>query len=1109
MENEKIYTGNGLTQAEYRHDKAQLDDFRPIESDWKEIFRWVISVSGDIDLYDGKDEKAGKLSDLWSNHILTVLVEIVQKDVEQYMDSFVEGHGTTTQQKYTTDLQKKVTAWMERIDNFLHTAWSGGGTAKNPAVAVAHAILSQLKNSLPDANDKQKESGRKRGYNKNLDTTNQPYFVMLGAVNEIKRRGDDYIRQIEESGDMDASLALLLTFVRNYCHIVQKFNRRFAALPDLYRKEILEVGSGKTVQDRTYVIICPAHGGFTLPRGTRFPAGTKANGSGLVYSTRTDAYITRTKIEEVNAVFLKKVRGKSALYKRPVHTDDPETSTVLFADPESSPELAYGWMIESHLFRLAEGKRAVSISFLLTGEPAEKLKAHQLGETDTADAFTLWSSGAEGWTCRKHRLNYTATEGREELTFAFTIHEDEAAPAACLPDIHGTGTEYPAVRIIASNKNSPYDWGSLIRFDNVRVDTEVEGIRSFSLYNESGEMDSAQPFYPFGTQAGQGSWFMFGNEEMAEKQLLSVTLKGVWNKLPQNKGGYAELYRAYPCSPAVTNESFRIRCEWQENNQWNLCADSPKPLFGRTDGSNKPDETAEISFDFTAPQAKSAPPSVAYEYRRGRKGFFRVTLQEPAMGFGLEEYRRLFADTLIYNSRHKEKEQKALPVAPQSPLLADTELRYTASERLIAPTTGDRRQKNRLWRMTGISGYNDCPIVGSGPWDFIQATNAGQSLQIGIRNADGDKKVRMYIDLSFVPQNIFSPSSSPENNPVLEWDYFSSGHWIPFPPESILAEETGGLTRSGFIEIEYPKAMTVSGADGRGLCLLRMRINGNAASCLAVRGIYINCLAATAENGDGTPLEAGTIQKLQEEDGRIESIAQPWPGYDGKAEGTPQTIPIGQSCRIATRNRAVVAEDYERLILEQFADVEKVCCLAQSGAETDPSVYVVVFSRLPGSAYPITPAWKLTEIGRFISAYASPFAQIQAINPAFEPLAVYCKAILKPDVSDKGNIIRKLTRRVNNYFAFWLQKGALPDLGQRFSYKELHTRLANDEDILCLKTLTVNGESIGDVGVDAADLYFTGKTRWSVLVPQQINIELADAVCGIDEAEIGTNFTIR
>jgi hypothetical protein len=80
-------------------------------------------------------------------------------------------------------------------------------------------------------------------------------------------------------------------------------------------------------------------------------------------------------------------------------------------------------------------------------------------------------------------------------------------------------------------------------------------------------------------------------------------------------------------------------------------------------------------------------------------------------------------------------------------------------------------------------------------------------------------------------------------------------------------------------------------------------------------------------------------------------------------------------------------------------------------------------------------------------------------------------------------------------------------LRQRYSYKELHARMVNHEDLMRLVTLEVNGKSLSRIDVDTVDFTFEGKHPWSVLLPV-IKIELLSPYDGIEKAEIGSNFII-
>ena len=118
---------------------------------------------------------------------------------------------------------------------------------------------------------------------------------MLGAVADIQSKFDFYMEQIENSGDMDAAQALLLTFVRNYCRIVKRFNHKFAELPSFYLHEILKATPKDAIQDSAYVVLSPnkemENKTFSLPMGTRFVAGESTEGNTQYYSLAEKAYV--------------------------------------------------------------------------------------------------------------------------------------------------------------------------------------------------------------------------------------------------------------------------------------------------------------------------------------------------------------------------------------------------------------------------------------------------------------------------------------------------------------------------------------------------------------------------------------------------------------------------------------------------------------------------------------------------------------------------------------------------------------------------------------------------------------------------------------------------
>lgn len=161
-------------------------------------------------------------------------MDIRHKNLKKYAVSFANGCGTTLQNEYTENLRSKIEGWIGRLSIYLNNAYTEG--MPTPVIRIAESIKEQLEKSLPIANS----SPRRRNFiQRMLDENSRPYFSMLGAVADIQSKFDFYMDQIENSGDMDAAQALLLTFVRNYCRIVKRFNHKLEELPSFYLHEIL------------------------------------------------------------------------------------------------------------------------------------------------------------------------------------------------------------------------------------------------------------------------------------------------------------------------------------------------------------------------------------------------------------------------------------------------------------------------------------------------------------------------------------------------------------------------------------------------------------------------------------------------------------------------------------------------------------------------------------------------------------------------------------------------------------------------------------------------------------------------------------------------------
>ena len=63
----------------------------------------------------------------------------------------------------------------------------------------------------------------------------------------------------------------------------------------------------------------------------------------------------------------------------------------------------------------------------------------------------------------------------------------------------------------------PYSWVHRIFITSLKIKVHVSGMSSLKIYNPLGEVDASVHFPLFGLEAQKGSWFAFGNYEIAIK----------------------------------------------------------------------------------------------------------------------------------------------------------------------------------------------------------------------------------------------------------------------------------------------------------------------------------------------------------------------------------------------------------------------------------------------------------------------------------------------------------------------------------------------------------------------------------------------------------------
>lgn len=871
------------------------------------------------------------------------------------------------------------------------------------------------------------------------------FYRMLRTVSGIQETFEKYMVRLAASSDVDPSVSLLYAYARNYCSVASGFNATFATLPDLYRKEILGEKPRRETADSVFLLVSPREEepDFTLLRSTAF-----AVSEDLVYKTVEDETVSR------------------------IQCVASRTFSARTARLEFSP---IGWQVESPVLVMDDGFRVIDMALTLKPGAAGELPK---------DGLTVQYSSADGWC----EVAADCSLVDNILHFHLILDKDAAAPAPCVVGCHAVTTCYPAVRVLIAPFSPMYAWAKAVSFAHVGIRVSVNGIRNFTLYNDLGDVDTTQPFAVFGLQAEKGAWFVFGKGELGLKRLKSASLQGTWQKVPDTRSSFDQRYADY----GVDASSFQVSVEYQDNNQLKNVGSQPLFCFA-DDGTLAP---ADISVDFDARHALEG--STSYN----KDGFFRVTLQSPEIGFGMEKYRSLFMQVMLENSKSK-KTVKPVPEEPALPYLVDVVLSYEAE---AATSSADVV----LSRLEEFSSGETFPAAGEG-WKPLAPEYPSDDIQyFAFANALGESGLRVYLDMVLPESGIPYGVARPGQTVTLGWEFWNGSDWQGLSPEMVVLEETAGLTQSGYVELTFGGKVVPDWLDQDGRLWLRAAKSGDTEACLSLRNVWTNCVKAVAESGFEAPLPAGTIQKMAEPDERVAQVVQPYASFGGQPQEDDDRMAARLTADFHHRHRAVTQEDYELLLLELFPDVDMVQCfsIARKTADGLPCVCLVVYSRAEDTRYYLSSPWKLSEMAQTVKQYAPAGVQLQVTNPQYERLPIRCVATLHSDVRDKGKVMADLNKIIGHYFMPWEASGDFPQSGKSYSFMELYARIVNHEDIQRVISIEIDGkEWLLSDGMDQAEDVIRGQEPWSVLLAED-EIILLDPDDGIGGNGIEEDFVI-
>lgn len=384
------------------------------------------------------------------------------------------------------------------------------------------------------------------------------------------------------------------------------------------------------------------------------------------------------------------------------------------------------------------------------------------------------------------------------------------------------------------------------------------------------------------------------------------------------------------------------------------------------------------------------------------------------------------ADSL--QNRFGEKLEIGLPIEPYTPSIKSLSIDYTAKAKM------DDIDIIHLYPFENTSKYED---IQQNPTLFPFHDKEG-TLFIGIEDLTPGSNLSVLFQLAEATAN------SEMDRAKIRWEYLSNNNWIELLPDfNIISDQTDGLTVSGIVTIAIPDTINKTGNTVMpdNLYWLRVSAKDNAMAVAETIGIHTQAAKASARLSDkndtkrlNIALEAGSVSKLVEADFSVKKVEQLYPSFGGKQPEGEGHYYVRVSEHLKHKGRALMVNDYEKIVLEGFPEIYKVKCIShtmglsaityQKDLEVAPGFVVITVipdltKLLSGNQLePKVPVSLLEKIGNLLRKKTSPFARIKVMNPRYEYVDVDITVRLYRGKSTDF-YKRKLKQDITNLLAPW------------------------------------------------------------------------------------------
>ena len=897
--------------------------------------------------------------------------------------------------------------------------------------------------------------------------------------------------------------ALFLAFVRLSEHVRAQTNTLTARHLDFYYREVLRLKEKGAQPSRVHLVgelakTVPSH---LIDSGTLVKAGKDEQGKDAVFAVRRATVLNQARVVSLQTLYRHDAEAPAGgandsarLFAAPVANssdglgaafDPGDQSWHPFHNKRyrdgklekiSMPEAVVGFALASHYLLLAEGSRRIQLGFSTEAPLAG-------GIDSTIEVICLLTTAkgwlevpARPWDIRARALGLTIDLGGEVPPI---VPYNEK--------IHGGRfvTTLPVLQVLLRHRPTaqfPYSKMHDLVLRDCHLIVTVDGLKSLSVSNDFGPVDTSKPFQPFGAIPVENSTLIVGSKEAFQKALYSAQLKVDWQAAPK------------PFSTPPT-----LSVDYLAKGRWEEVAGAVKPIGNSTvDLAGALSGPASITPDFDPPE---------YYSNTARHGFIRLRMNG---NFGHAAYQ-----TALLAFLRKEPATATNPGAPPpAPVMSGITLSYTALQ-IIALNSADSNafaaRQARFFHIGPFGQAEQHPLLSTSrkvtllPQFAFSAPPAavpdsGAEFYIGVSGLLPPQNLNLLIEVA--PGTADPLAQKPV--PHVQWSYLRDNEWIAFAANDV-ADGTSGLLASGIVTLAMPREATSANTLlAPGLHWIRLSVASKVDAACRLLMVAAQALeAGFVERGNDPAFGArvlapGVVGKLVVPEAAVKQLVQPFASFGGRGAEARADFYARISERLRHKDRAITLWDMEHLVLEAFPHIYKVKCLNHTQYEPNSSatgiyrelapghVTVVTvpshqFQNLRDPLRPYTSLDLLLQIEQFLRRRSACFVKLHVRNPQFEEVRLSFKVRLHDGV-DEAYHVRLLQEEITRFLSPWaFPGGAAPSFGGKV-HKSVLINFVEERPYV---DYVIDFQLFHDVGgaigtVDLAEV--SGKLAVSILV---------------------------